>query len=1113
MQSSNRELFLAWRERRKPADLATVFDRTAPELLRVALHLVGDAATAEDLVQGTFLTAMEKARAFDGARELEPWLVGILQQHARDVVRAARRRPEPERLVERVQELPDHALLERELSAELVRAIDGLDEPYRQTLLLRARHGLAAADIAHVLGESPGTIRVRIHRGIELLKRALPAGVALGALALLEPARGLAAVKTVVLAQAAQGAVLGAAGVGGVLVGKKLVVAGAVVIALALLLGWWLRNDSKAARDVRVASTNLEPERAAETPPAPKLERAETAAPRASIESSAVATNIATDPPMKGRVVDGVTGAPIAGARIELHAAQSVTLLELAARFPEQMGGAIPRWRAPYDEWPWFETPPSELALAGRERVSALVPPTTGSAPLASIESDADGRFEMPKGTPWGFLVCTKPGYAARSVPGRRVETRFVYMGNRPREVRVEHEAVVLRMWPELEIDGRVVTPDGGELNHELAFQLVGYSSAPTAAASDAPSIVQDYDPTSVGTWTVRTDVHGRFHARVAAHHVQAHSIDPEWTFVGEGVHPESRERWAFGLAFNLPPEMPVLLGAARSASLVVTSQATGAPVEELWLVARGTVNGYPFWTGRFHAPRGRLRLTEETLRMLSTGREGEPQRLTVWAEGFAPASATLTDVQGAETIELALPAGTAPELAGSVVEGGAPLAGATVALLAISRLQWSPDEPGLVDAVKTEGDGRFSFHAPAGEYALRFRAGARTRMLPVTIPAPREVVFTMDRGASMSVRVEDADGKPERARGVVVRSSSGEQRFVATSDAGLARFDDLVAGAYEVLAPFRSAQDAFRGTLQESVELADGETRELVLRVPRLTPRHPKLVVVGDDPGGWRARLAFADDARWIVAEPNALLPIDVASGGTIEVERGSVERWTFVLPKDAPDGYELVVHLGGAGYVGRLIDGDSGAPCARWTVQVGNRAERAHCTQTDADGRFDVAVPEGERPTIAFWFAGRRDGDPLVWSDSSPWIEFEPAAPAAAQRATLELAVPREFLLESARDSASKLRGRVRRSGAPAPRIWASATVERRLAGGVLRARLPAGHATSDAEGRFELGYASGERLRVDFWALDDRTRFEPTWIELTTSGGVLERDFELP
>ena len=57
--------------------------------------------------------------------------------------------------------------------------------------------------------------------------------------------------------------------------------------------------------------------------------------------------------------------------------------------------------------------------------------------------------------------------------------------------------------------------------------------------------------------------------------------------------------------------------------------------------VARGTVNGYPFWTGRFHAPRGRLRLTEETLRMLSTGREGEPQRLTVWAEGFAPASAT----------------------------------------------------------------------------------------------------------------------------------------------------------------------------------------------------------------------------------------------------------------------------------------------------------------------------------------------------------------------------------------------------------------------------------------------------------------------------------------
>ena len=42
-----------------PGDLAKVFDDTAPELLRVASHLVGDLSLAGDLVQSTFLAAIE----------------------------------------------------------------------------------------------------------------------------------------------------------------------------------------------------------------------------------------------------------------------------------------------------------------------------------------------------------------------------------------------------------------------------------------------------------------------------------------------------------------------------------------------------------------------------------------------------------------------------------------------------------------------------------------------------------------------------------------------------------------------------------------------------------------------------------------------------------------------------------------------------------------------------------------------------------------------------------------------------------------------------------------------------------------------------------------------
>ena len=46
-----------------PGDLARVFDETAPELLRLASHLVSDLGLAEDLVQSTFLVAPQPQRA------------------------------------------------------------------------------------------------------------------------------------------------------------------------------------------------------------------------------------------------------------------------------------------------------------------------------------------------------------------------------------------------------------------------------------------------------------------------------------------------------------------------------------------------------------------------------------------------------------------------------------------------------------------------------------------------------------------------------------------------------------------------------------------------------------------------------------------------------------------------------------------------------------------------------------------------------------------------------------------------------------------------------------------------------------------------------------------
>ena len=77
-----------------PEALAQVFDRTAGQLLLVAMHLTRDGALAEDLVQGTFVAAIQSADGFAPGRRVLPWLLGILAHLAsgarRQAARAAR---------------------------------------------------------------------------------------------------------------------------------------------------------------------------------------------------------------------------------------------------------------------------------------------------------------------------------------------------------------------------------------------------------------------------------------------------------------------------------------------------------------------------------------------------------------------------------------------------------------------------------------------------------------------------------------------------------------------------------------------------------------------------------------------------------------------------------------------------------------------------------------------------------------------------------------------------------------------------------------------------------------------------------------------------------------
>lgn len=251
-------LFRRYRETGDPRYLGRVFDRTAPELLRVASYLTRDRHRAEDVVQTTFLIAIEKAALYDPGRPVLPWLLAILANEARQLHRRERRVLPESVGVENVSttagDVADAAAT-AELARRCDQALEALSEPYRPVLILHLRHGLSGQEIAVTLARPDSTVRNQIARGLELLRRKLPAGIAGAVVFGAATGRGLAAVRRAVLAHVpspavsvAGGAIVGA-GIAGGLFMLKYFVGVVALLAIAGFGAWttgWFAGGSAA---------------------------------------------------------------------------------------------------------------------------------------------------------------------------------------------------------------------------------------------------------------------------------------------------------------------------------------------------------------------------------------------------------------------------------------------------------------------------------------------------------------------------------------------------------------------------------------------------------------------------------------------------------------------------------------------------------------------------------------------------------------------------------------------------------------------------------------------------------------------------------------------------
>lgn len=162
--------FAAGELREVLSDAARFEDWYRSTMPRVFSYLVsrsgGDRDLAEDIVQQTYLAAIQQRWRFDGRADPVTWLIGIarhkLADHYRALERAERRRIRLEvRDVGQRTTSASQIVEERDAIAEAFRS---LPPSQRAMLAFVAQDGLSVAEAGRLLGKSPSAAQSLLHR-------------------------------------------------------------------------------------------------------------------------------------------------------------------------------------------------------------------------------------------------------------------------------------------------------------------------------------------------------------------------------------------------------------------------------------------------------------------------------------------------------------------------------------------------------------------------------------------------------------------------------------------------------------------------------------------------------------------------------------------------------------------------------------------------------------------------------------------------------------------------------------------------------------------------------------------------------------------------------------
>lgn len=150
-----------------------IYRKYAKMIYAFVLQLCQDPVTADDIVQSTFLKAIEHAGEFEGKCEVSTWLCRIARNLWLDLCKRAEQKNVP---FEKGHEPQSGAeilgqIVKKEETAWLRKQIHNLPEPYKEVVMLRALGGLSFHEIGEIFEKSENWGRVTYYRAKEKLRK------------------------------------------------------------------------------------------------------------------------------------------------------------------------------------------------------------------------------------------------------------------------------------------------------------------------------------------------------------------------------------------------------------------------------------------------------------------------------------------------------------------------------------------------------------------------------------------------------------------------------------------------------------------------------------------------------------------------------------------------------------------------------------------------------------------------------------------------------------------------------------------------------------------------------------------------------------------------------